>query len=93
MRYFIVLVALIVCSCAYATIEYDASTGSFAYNRMGEQEILDLYVKKDIDSTTVRLGKLKNDQDLEEVILGLQENINKALDLLDKIQNKIPGLF
>ena len=93
MKHWVIITAFLFCSCAQAIIKYDATTGSFYYERSGEQEIVDLYVKKDIDSTTVKLGKLKNDQDLEEVILGLQENINKVLDLLDKIQKKIPGLF
>ena len=85
--------AVVLCSCAYATIEYDASTGSFAYCRMGDQELIDLYVKKDIDSTTVKLGKLQNESDVAEVLVGLEKNIDKALQILDELQKKVPGLF
>ena len=88
----LVVICLLV-GCAYADIKYDASTGSFAYQRMGEQEILDLYVKKDIDSTTVRLGKLQNESDIDKVIIKLSENIDKALEILNEIQKKVPNLF
>jgi len=88
----LVVICLLV-SCAYADIKYDASTGSFAYQRMGEQEILDLYVEKDIDRTTVRLGKLQNESDIDKVIIRLSENIEQALKILDELQKKIPKIF
>jgi len=89
----LLFVICLLMSCAYADIKYDASTGSFAYQRMGEQEILDLYVKKDIDSTTVRLGKLQNESDIDKVIIKLSENIEQALKILDELQKKIPKIF
>jgi len=92
-KFVLLFMVCLLVSCAYADIKYDASTGSFAYQRMGEQEILDLYVEKDLDSTKVRLGKLQNESDIDKVIIKLSENIEQALKILDELQQKIPKIF
>ena len=76
-----------------ATIQYDAQTGSFAYNRFGNQELIDLHVSKTVDGVEVDLGKQKSEREIAEIIMGLEDNIDKALKILDEIQKKIPGLF
>ena len=91
MKILCVLFCLTFISCA--SIQYDAETGSFAYNRFGNQELIDLHVEKSVDGVKVDLGRQKSEREIAEIILGLEKNIDKALKILDELQRKIPKVF
>lgn len=88
MRYLLFLIIPIFISCA--TVKYDAETGSFVYQRFGNQELIDLNVEKGSGLTKVHLGKQKSEREIAEVLLGLESNIDRAIKLLMELERKIP---
>jgi len=50
------------------TMKYDASSGSFAYNRFGNQELIDLRIEKTVSATKVSLNRATSDTDIKELI-------------------------
>lgn len=86
----VALIALSLVGCA--TIQYDASTGSFVYQRFGNQELIDLDVVKNLSETKVHLGQQKSEREIAEVIMSLSNNIDKALQILRDLQKKL-GVF
>ena len=74
-----------------SVIQYKTADESFSYSRFMNQSINGLRVQKDIDSVAVSLDSQQSKND--EVLLEMSKNIDKALELLNKIQKKLPGLF
>ena len=91
-KFFIALCAVVLLM-GCATIKYDATTGSFAYQRFGNQQLVGLDIEKTVDGTTVHLGRQKSEREIAEVLLELSKNIDKVLEILNQIQKKVPALF
>jgi len=81
-KLFIIIIALFFLSgCAsWVTIEYDAATGSFAYNRFGDQELQDLQIKKSLSETEVLLGQQKSKSEMAEQITEILKVVRQILE-------------
>ena len=71
---FISVVFLMVFMMGCATIEYNATTGSFKYSRVGNQKIEGLKVKKDGGKLSVSIDEtIATDEQLTEILKSVRE--------------------
>lgn len=87
----ILLTALLFVGCS--VIQYRTPDATFSYTRIGNQKMTGLMVVKNVDGVEVELGSQKSEREIAEVILSLSKNVDKALEILNELQKKFPGLF
>jgi len=73
-----ILVFAILSGCV--SIKYDATTGSFAYNRFGSQELQGLHVTKSVDGTTVDLGSQESKAEIAEQLTEILKTVRKIAE-------------
>lgn len=78
----VLTVVVIVVFTGCVSIKYDATTGSFAYNRFGSQELKGLHVEKAVDGTTVDLGS-------QEAKAEIAEQLTEILKIMRKVAEKL----
>lgn len=95
---FVIFLVFLLAGCASAT--FDRHTGILEYDRFGNQEIegLNLVYSETLPDGAeiqfkVKVESQRSEREIAEVLIALSKNIDKALQILKELQEKIPGLF